>query len=328
MIQPISGSPLQPTGNTPEAGNQPLSGLQRTALESLLTRVTSLTKQQKAEVWAAMKHAIGLQNESPLLSRHFPAAERFLNQLLMTAQKNHTVRQLLSQLNGYLQQGNNRQAVSQYIRQQYGQTVLNKLSPEQLQNVLTLLQEGKLAAPQPQQRLATTRPLLPAEHSMLNQLVTKLAASTGEPGKQIWQSMLELSGVKDGELIPAEHFPHLVDWLQARQTLSQQRAPTLETLLATMKQIPDKEELESLKAYAKQEYALLLLPQTILTHAQAEDLLNLLYRRRTRGIDPRDIQPLFTPFPPLMEPLQTLGNRPGVIFFILIFVLLMLVLFI
>ena len=32
----------------------------------------------------------------------------------------------------------------------------------------------------------------------------------GEPSKQIWQSMLELSGVKDGELIPAKLFNHLV----------------------------------------------------------------------------------------------------------------------
>ncbi|STJ10316.1 cell division protein [Escherichia coli] len=50
----------------------------------------------------------------------------------------------------------------------------------------------------------------------------QLAAATGEPSKQIWQSMLELSGVKDGELIPAKLFNHLVTWLQARQTLSQQ----------------------------------------------------------------------------------------------------------
>lgn len=99
-------------------------------------------------------------------------------------------------------------AVSDFIRQQYGQTALSQLTPEQLKNVLTLLQQGQLSIPQPQQRPATDRPLLPAEHNTLNQLVTKLAAATGESGKMIWQSMLELSGVKSGELIPAKQFTH------------------------------------------------------------------------------------------------------------------------
>lgn len=54
MIQPISGPPPgQPPGqgdNLPSgAGNQPLSSQQRTSLESLMTKVTSLTQQQRAE---------------------------------------------------------------------------------------------------------------------------------------------------------------------------------------------------------------------------------------------------------------------------------------
>lgn len=118
-----------------------------------------------------------------------------MNQRLEVAQQNHANRQVLSQLTELLSQGNNRQAVSDFIRQQYGQTALSQLTPEQLKNVLTLLQQGQLI-PQPQQRPATDRPLLPAEHNTLNQLVTKLAAATGESGKMIWQSMLELSGVK------------------------------------------------------------------------------------------------------------------------------------
>src|SRR5690606_41249395 len=57
---------------------------------------------------------------------------------------------------------------------------------------------------------------------------SKLAAATGESSKLIWQSMLELSGVKSGELIPAKHFALLNTWLQARQTLSNQAAPRSE----------------------------------------------------------------------------------------------------
>lgn len=125
-----------------------------------MTKVTSLTQQQRAELWAGIRHDIGLSGDSPLLSRHFPAAEHNLAQRLLAAQKSHSARQLLAQLGEYLRLGNNRQAVTDYIRHNFGQTPLNQLSPEQLKTILTLLQEGKMVIPQPQQREATDRPLL------------------------------------------------------------------------------------------------------------------------------------------------------------------------
>ncbi|HAX3254236.1 flagella biosynthesis regulator Flk [Escherichia albertii] len=323
MIQPISGPP---PGQLPDrknsAGNQPLSSLQRTALESLMTKVTSLTQQQRAELWAGIKHDIGLPGDSPLPSRHFPAAEHNLAQRLLAAQKSYSARRLLAQLGEYLRLGNNRQAVTDYIRNNVGQTPLNQLSPEQLKTILNLLQEGKMVIPQPQQRQATDRPLLPAEHNTLKQLVTKLAAATGEPSKQIWQSMLELSGVKDGELIPAKLFNHLVTWLQARQSLSQQNTPTLESLQMALKKPLDTNELAALSAYIEQKYG--LSAQSVLSSVQAEDILNQLYQRRVKGIDPRDIQPLLNPFPPLMNTLQNMATRPSV-WILLVAILVMLV---
>ncbi|TGB67831.1 flagella biosynthesis regulator Flk [Escherichia sp. E4930] len=313
MIQPISAPPGQPPGQGDKlssgAGNQPLSSLQRTVLESLITKVTSLTQQQRAELWAGIKHDIGLPGDSPLLSRNFPAAEQNLAQRLLAAQESHSVRQLLAQLSEYLRLGNNRQAVTDYIRHNFGQTPLNQLSPEQLKTVLTLLQEGKMVIPQPQQRQATDRPLLPAEHNTLKQLVTKLAAATGEPSKQIWQSMLELSGVKNGELIPAKMFTHLVTWLQARQVLSQQNTPTLESLQMALKQPLDASELTVLSSYVEQKYG--LSQQSALTSAQAEDILNQLYQRRVNGIEPRDIQPLLNPFTPFINTMQEMAMRPS-----------------
>lgn len=323
MIQPISGPP---PGQLPDrensAGNQPLSSLQRTPLESLMTKVTSLTQQQRAELWAGIKHDIGLPGDSPLLSRHFPAAEHNLAQRLLAAQKSYSARRLLTQLGEYLRLGNNRQAVTDYIRNNFGQTQLNQLSPEQLKTILNLLQEGKMVIPQPQQRQATDRPLLPAEHNTLKQLVTKLAAATGEPSKQIWQSMLELSGVKDGELIPAKLFNHLVTWLQARQSLSQQNTPTLESLQMALKKPLDTNELAALSAYIEQKYG--LSAQSVLSSVQAEDILNQLYQRRVKGIAPRDIQPLLNPFPPLMNTLQNMATRPSV-WILLVAILIMLV---
>ena len=91
MIQPISGPPPgnhRSGDNLPSgAGNQPLSSQQRTSLESLMTKVTSLTQQQRAELWAGIRHDIGLSGDSPLLSRHFPAAEHNLAQRLLVPRK-------------------------------------------------------------------------------------------------------------------------------------------------------------------------------------------------------------------------------------------------
>jgi hypothetical protein len=316
MTQPISGLPARPPGEaaaTTNIGEQPLSTQQRTVLERLITRLIALTSQQSAGVWAGMKHDLGLKNDAPLLSRHFPAAEQNLNQRLENAQQTHVVRQVVAQLTELLSQGNNRQAVSDFIRQQYGQTTLSHLTPDQLKNVLQLLQNNQLTIPQPLQRPPTDRPLQPAEHNTLNQLVTKVAAATGESSKMIWQSMLELSGVKTGELIPAKHFNQLMTWLQARQTLSDQKAPTLNSLQAALKQPMETQEFNTLRDYAQQTWQ--ATPQTVLTPAQVQDLLNQVFLRRVQRsqdtLDTRYVQPIYNPFTPFIDNIKSLSGRPG-----------------
>ncbi|MFP2240270.1 flagella biosynthesis regulator Flk [Pseudescherichia vulneris] len=328
MTQPISGMPARPPGETAvtnNIGEQPLSTQQRTVLERLITRLVALTSQQSAGVWAGMKHDLGLKNDAPLLSRHFPAAEQNLNQRLATAEQSQAVRQVVSQLSELLSQGNNRQAVSDYIRQQYGQTALSQLTPDQLKNVLQLLQKNELTIPQPQQRPATDRPLQPAEHNTLNQMVTKVAAATGESSKMIWQSMLELSGVKTGELIPAKHFNPLMTWLQARQTLSDQKAPTLNALQAALKQPMETQEFNALRDYAQQTWQ--ATPQTVLTPAQVQDLLNQVFLRRVERsqdtLDTRYVQPIFNPFTPFIENLKAMSARPGLMLIALIVVMIL-----
>lgn len=326
MMQPIPGASARPPGQEPpltgtNAGENPLTSVQRTVLERLIVRLVALTQQQSAEVWAGMKHELGLKNDAPLLARHFPAAEQYLNARLETATQNHTTRQIISQLTELLGQGNNRQAVSDFIRQQFGQTALSQLTPQQLKTVLTMLQNNQITIPQPQQRPATERPLLPAEHTTLNQAVAKLAAATGEPGKQIWQSMMELSGVKTGELIPAKHFAPLMTWLQARQTLSTHPAPTLHTLQTALKQPLESTEWRTITDYAQQNWQ--ATPQTVLTTAQVQDILNHIFLRRTERasgmIEVRDIQPIYNPFiAPIIESVKNISARPGLLFIVLL----------
>lgn len=169
--------------------------------------------------------------------------------------KSHSARQLLAQLGEYLRLGNNRQAVTDYIRHNFGQTPLNQLSPEQLKTILTLLQEGRWLF---RNHSSARRPtvLITGGAQCAKTAGDQTCGGNGEPSKQIWQSMLELSGVKDGELIPAKLFNHLVTWLQARQTLSQQNTPTLESLQMTLKQPLDASELAALSAYIQQKYGL------------------------------------------------------------------------
>lgn len=323
MTQPISGTPARPPGAdaaTSTIGNQPLSTRQRTVLERLIVRLVVLTSQQNAEVWSGVKHDLGLKNDAPLLSRHFPAAEQSLNLRLNNAQKNFESRQILAQLNGLLGQGNNRQAVSDFIRQHYGQTALNQLTPVQLKSVLELLLSNQMAIPQPQQRPGTSRPLLPAEHNTLNQLVIKLAAATGESSKLIWQSMLEISGVKTGQLIPASHFNQLVNWLQARQTLSAHKMPTPELIQMVLKQPLDAGECSALYDYALQRWQ--ATPQTALSQAQVQDLLNQVFFRRVERsqdtLDIRNIQPIYNPQIPFTARIKALSARPGLVLLALV----------
>ena len=157
----------------------------------------------------------------------------------------------MQQLAELLPQGNNRRAVSDFIRQQFGHTVLSQLSPPQLQQVLNLLQTGGLTIPQPQQTATSDRPLLPAEHQSLQQQVTKLSAATGEAPAKIWQTLFDLAGVKTNDPLPARHFQLLNQFLQVKVALSPQSAPTLNNLLAALKQPADEQELQQMNDYCR-----------------------------------------------------------------------------
>ncbi|QKJ87971.1 Flagella biosynthesis regulator [Paramixta manurensis] len=328
-MQPLTG-PGAPAGDrttssvsgqsrTGGVGDQPLSPAQRTALERLVVRIMSLSSLKSAELWAGLRHEVGVKNDAELLSRHFPAAEQFLTTRLSQVQNSHATRQLMQQLSDLLPQGNNRQAVSDFIRQQFGHTVLSSLSPDQLRQVLTMLQNGQLAIPLPQQTRTTDRTLLPAEHHTLNQQVAKLAAATGEQPVKLWAAVLKLVNLKSGDPIPLRHFPLLTQYLQTRQTLSQHSAPTLRLLEASLKQPLDNAEQRLLEDYSQQRFQ--ATPLTTLTAAQAQDLLNLLFARRAErnqeaepvlaesDINPQPIwYPLANALPGFLQPL---ANRPA-----------------
>ncbi len=271
---------------TADAGDQPLSPVQRTALERLIVRIQAISSLKTVELWAGLRHEVGVKNDGKLLSRHFPAAEQFLQTRLIQVQHTHATRQLMQQLTDLLPQGNNRQAVSDFIRQQFGHTVLSSLSQHQLHQVLTMLQNGQLAIPQPQQNRITDRTLLPAEHQTLNQQIARLAAATGEQPVKLWASVWKLVNLKSGDPIPSRFFPLLTQYLQVRQTLSQQSAPTLQMLAASLKQPPDSDEQQLLENYNIQRFQ--AGAQTVLTAAQAQDLLNLLFARRAERNQPQE----------------------------------------
>ncbi len=316
-----SASETEHNTTRPAPDDRPLSPAQRTTLERLIVRIMSLSSLKSAELWAGLRHEVGVNNDDGLLARHFPQAEQFLNGRLTQVQNTHASRQLLQQLTDLLPAGNNRQAVSDFIRQQFGHTVLSSLTPEQLRQVLTMLQNGQITIPQLQQNHITDRTLLPAEHQTLNQQIARLAAATGEPPVKLWASLLKVVNLHSGDPVPSRFFPLLNQYLQASLTMSQHPAPTLHQLSAALKQPLDSGEQKLLEDYSQQRFN--LAPQTpvVLTSAQVQDLLNLLFNRRADRLQEEQDrllpaseqkpQPLFAPLWSFLPPaLQPLAQKP------------------
>lgn len=81
----------------------------------------------------------------------------------------------------------------------------------------------------------------------------------------------------------------------------------------------------AIKDYAQQTYQ--IQPQTILTTVQIQDLLNQIFLRRVERDreqelrDPRHLQPIYSPFAPVIETIKSLSARPGLLFAALLVVL-------
>lgn len=210
-------------------GDRPLTLAQRTTLENLVLKVAALTTSKAAEVWTTVKQGLGLADNNELLSRHYQPAEQILQTRLTQAQDSGGRQQLLQRLTDMLSQGNNRQAVSNFIQQQFGSTTLSALTKTQLQQVVTLLQNGQI----PQSTTSTTasqtapaanspdRPLSPAEQRGLNQLVTRLATMTGEQPARVLNNLMMMQNLSPGDAIPLKHLPLITQFLQAQVELQQ-----------------------------------------------------------------------------------------------------------
>ncbi|MDG0801413.1 flagella biosynthesis regulator Flk [Pectobacterium polaris] len=210
-------------------GDRPLTLAQRTTLENLVLRVAALTTSKAAEVWTTVKQGLGLAENNELLSRHYQPAEQILQTRLTQAQDSGGRQQLLQRLTDMLSQGNNRQAVSNFIQQQFGSTTLSALTKTQLQQVVTLLQNGQIpqstapatASQTTQAANSPDRPLSPAEQRGLNQLVTRLATMTGEQPARVLNNLMMMQNLSPGDAIPLKHLPLITQFLQAQVELQQ-----------------------------------------------------------------------------------------------------------
>lgn len=210
-------------------GDRPLTLAQRTTLENLVLKIAALTTSKAAEVWTTVKQGLGLAENNELLSRHYQPAEQILQTRLTQAQDSGGRQQLLQRLTDMLSQGNNRQAVSNFIQQQFGSTTLSALTKTQLQQVVTLLQNGQIpqstasatASQTAQAANSPDRPLYPAEQRGLNQLVTRLATMTGEQPARVLNNLMMMQNLSPGDAIPLKHLPLITQFLQAQVELQQ-----------------------------------------------------------------------------------------------------------
>ncbi|MBN3262658.1 flagella biosynthesis regulator Flk [Pectobacterium brasiliense] len=230
-----SASSANTAGST--SGDRPLTLAQRTTLENLVLKVAALTTSKAAEVWTTVKQGLGLAENNELQSRHYQPAEQILQTRLTQAQDNSGRQPLLQRLTEMLSQGNNRQAVSDFIQQQFGSTTLSALNKTQLQQVVTLLQNGQIpqstaSAPQAAQAAnSPERPLSPAEQRGLNQLVTRLATMTGEQPARVLSNLMMMQNLNAGDAIPLKHLPLITQFLQAQVELQQTQTLLRTTLM-------------------------------------------------------------------------------------------------
>ena len=101
----------------------------------------------------------------------------------------------------------------------------------------------------------------------------------------------------------------------------QQAAPTLISLQTALRQPMASHEWQEIVDYTQQRWQ--ATPQTVLTTAQIQDVLNQVFALRVNNnaspLETRDIQPIYSPlFPALMEPLRQLSARPGLALFALV----------
>ncbi|MCG8708106.1 flagella biosynthesis regulator Flk [Brenneria sp. 4F2] len=246
-MQPVSGPGAPVTGEravgvsataphaaNADGGDQPLTPAQRTTLESLIVKITTLSTLKAADIWNGLKQGLGLTQSAELTSRHYQPAEQLLQTRLseIQNQENAGRQPLMQRVTAMLPEGDNRQAVSDFIRQQFGHTVLSSLNNNQLQQVVTLLQNGQIpqssasaaATQQPAAANASDRPLLPSEQNSLNQLVIRLAAQTAEQPAKIWASLMTMQNLHAGDAIPLKNLQLLTQFLQASSALQQTQA--------------------------------------------------------------------------------------------------------
>lgn len=244
-MQPVSGpgAPLpgeRAVGTTPssasapanaDGGDPPLTPAQRTTLENLIVKIATLSTLKAADIWNGVKQGLGLTESAELRSRHYQPAEQLLQTRLTEVQRQDNTgrQQLMQRLTAMLPEGDNRQTVSDFIRRQFGHTFLGSLNNTQLQQVVTLLQNGRVppstanaaAIQQTSASNSAERPLLPAEQNSLNQLVIRLAAQTAEQPAKIWASLMTMQNLNAGDAIPVKNLPLLTQFLHALSSLQQ-----------------------------------------------------------------------------------------------------------
>lgn len=303
-MQPLNG-PGMPDRYPPSAlpggkvliEGQPLSTLQRSNLDLLITKIAAISAMKPAEIAALLRHELTGSRNSELLSQHYQPAEKWLQQRLAITQQPHTTRPLLMQLSELLSQGNNRQTVSDFIRQQFGYTQLTQLSQPQLQQVLNLLQTDNSALPP--RILNSERLLLPVEQQHLQQQITQLSTTTGEAPAKIWQSVFKLLGTPPEAPLSARHFLLISHFLETKIALGSSATLALSQLFTLPKPPPNPQEQQLLNDYCHTRFN--NQPSTPLTHSQLHEVIDHLFARRLRHAEQESLlqhQPL-----PLWHPL-------------------------
>ncbi|PUW02254.1 flagella biosynthesis regulator Flk, partial [Cronobacter sakazakii] len=96
---------------------------------------------------------------------------------------------------------------------------------------------------------------------------------------------------------------------------------------AALRQPLESREWQEISDYAQQRFQ--ATPQTVLTTAQVQDILNQVFIRRSEGspetLEVRHIQPIYSPLIAFFtQPMKQISAKPGLAMFLLVLVILLL----
>lgn len=321
MLRPVTPVTSVSPGQLRHAEDYLMSPVQVKLLEIMISDILTIKPQEQLTIRNDMMDTLGLRNNEPLLARHFPEARKFLTNRLYNHLERMETKQVLEILNRLISVKNSQEIINNFIIKHFGVYKLGQLSPDVLKVILMIFIDN-VRADTPESRLTGL--------NILKYMIKQTAFATGESCDQLRDKIALLTGDSEPENMSIETINTLLIWLSAKRQLSTGTDLRLETIKNALQDSLEPAESLLLREYSQQHF---LLPATLtLTPEQAQELLDVLIRKRmSAATDPdmRNMLPLYNQLSLHFSQVPgILSVRPGLMLLVILIIILLIVLFI